>query len=85
MVIREERRFCTPEKLKKLRDLGYSIEGYDREMEKILKAKGFGLPTSDDNGDSYGFIVNYKYIRICLNRADCLAEEIILLHELNLL
>ena len=80
---KDERRFCTPEYLKKLHELGYVIEGSDREMEKILLSKGFGLPKIiDEDYDGYWFNVG-KYIRLNLNRADSLAEEIILLKKLG--
>jgi len=78
------RRVCTSDRLKRLKKAGFDTTGYDRDMESILKSKGFGLPSLTDDGE-FGFTVNHKYIRICLNRADALAEEIILLHKLKLL
>jgi len=63
------RRICTDDRLKKL---------------TILKDQDFGLPSGNDE-DGFGFMVNYKYIRIYLTYADALAEEILFLYKLNIL
>ena len=75
------RRVCTDEKLKILRKLKIETDGYDRSMEKILKQKGYPLPVQLKN-ESWKFVYE-KYTRICLNRADCLAEALIVIKELN--
>lgn len=75
------RRICTDERLKQLRKLGYKTTGYDRDMEKILTEKGYDLPVITEN-DSWKFQTG-KYTRIMLNRADCLAEALIVIKELN--
>ncbi len=77
------RRCCTDIRLKQLRKAGFKTDGYDRSLEDILQDKGFGLPIKDD--EYFTFMINHKYIRYYLNYADCLAEEILLLHELNMI
>lgn len=83
MKITEEipRRICTDERLKQLRKLGYKTTGYDRDMEKILTKKGYDLPVTTEN-DSWKFQA-HGYTRITLNRADCLAEALIVIKEIN--
>ena len=81
------RQCCTDKLLKELRALDFKTDGYIRSLEEILKSKGFGLPVEliDEDGEQYfHFMVNYKWIRYYLNYADALANEIILLKELNL-
>jgi len=78
------RRICTDDRLKKLRKLGFNTNGYERSLEAILKDQDFGLPSGNDE-DGFGFMVNYKYIRIYLTYADALAEEILFLYKLNIL
>ena len=88
LIYREEnyksdRRVCTDSRLKLLRKAGFKTDGYDHSLESILQDKGFGLPVKD--GDSYTFTIESKWMRSYLNRADALAEEILLLRELKLL
>ncbi len=88
LVYREEnyksdRRVCTDARLKLLRKAGFKTDGYDHSLESILQDKGFGLPVKD--GDSYTFTIESKWMRSYLNRADALAEEILLLRELKML
>ena len=80
----EPRRICDKALRVKLRGLGYDIEGYDRQMEKILKSKGFGLPMKNEDG-VFHYMIDWTYLRFDPNYADCLAGEIILLHELKLM
>ena len=75
------RRICTDDRLKQLRKLGYKTTGYDRDMEKILKNKGYSLPVPTKD-DSWKFQAG-KYTRIMLNRADCLAEALMVIKEIN--
>ena len=75
------RRICTDDRLKQLRKLGYKTTGYDRDMEKILKNKGYSLPVLTEY-DSWKFQAG-SYIRIMLNRADCLAEALMVIKEIN--
>jgi len=77
------RRCCTDILLKKLRAVGIKTTGYDRDMEPILKDKGFGLPIQEE--EYWHFMVNHKYQRYCLNYSDALAEELLFLNQLNLL
>jgi len=76
------RRICTDNRLKQLRKSGYNTTGYDREMEKILKDKGYNLPVQIEN-ESWKFQAQ-GYTRITLTRADCLAEALILIKEIGL-
>lgn len=89
LIIKEykPRQCCTDKLLKKVRALGFDTDGYVRSMEEILKSNGFGLPKEyfEDDSQYFHFMINYKWIRFYLNYADALAEEIILLKELNLL
>jgi len=82
------RRVCTDERLNKLKKYNIETTGYDRDMERIIKNYGYGLPTKaskeTDVDECYGFKLK-QYVRITLNYADCLAEELLLLKELNLL
>lgn len=82
---REERRVCTDKLLKRLRKEGFDTNGYDRSMEKILTDKRFGLPILEPEGEYFGFTINHKYQRYYLNRADALAEEILLLRKLGMI
>ena len=75
------RRVCTDEKLKILRKLKIETDGYDRSMEKILKQKGYPLPVQLKN-ESWKFAYD-KYTRITINRADCLAEALIVIKEMK--
>ncbi len=88
LIYREEnyesnRRVCTNARLKLLRKAGFKTDGYDHSLESILQDKGFGLPVKD--GEYFVFTVNYKWMRMYLNYADALAEEILLLRELKMI
>jgi len=77
------RRSCRKELHIKLKDLGVKTSGSDTHMESIIKKAGFGLPSV--HGEQFGFILYGKWVRLCFNYADCLAEELILLKKLDLL
>jgi hypothetical protein len=62
--------------------LKIETDGYDRSMEKILKQKGYPLPVQLKN-ESWKFAYD-KYTRITINRADCLAEALIVIKEMQL-
>ena len=88
LVYREEnyksnRRVCTDARLKLLRKAGFKTDGYDHSLESILQDKGFGLPIKQD--EHFTFTVNYKWMRMYLNYADALAEEILLLRKLKMI
>ena len=76
------RRVCTNNRLKLLRKSGFKTNGDEHHLESILQDKGFGLPVKD--GEHFSFTVDYKWMRMYLNYADALAEEILLLRELKL-
>lgn len=83
------RRRCTKERLLKLKEYDIKTTGYDRDMERIILSYGYGLPSLVNDEESvvqeqYGFRLK-EYVRITLNYSDALAEELILLKELNLL
>ena len=73
---------CDQKYFRKLRNLGFNTDGYIASLEKILTDNGFGLPTPCNGG--FGFLVNYKYIKIYIHYVDALACEIIFLKELKL-
>jgi len=75
--------FCLPHRLAKLIEYGYKTNGSDVELQTIITSAGFGLP-GFENG-YFAFMINYHYIRVLLTYVDALAEEIILLHELNMI
>ena len=85
LPIKEEipRCICTDVLHKKLRSIGFDTDGYEYSLENILKVRGFGLPTKHE--EMFAFMVNFKYVRLYLNYADALANEILLLHELGIL
>ena len=88
LVYRDEkeiipRTVCTDSRLRLLRKAGFKTYGDEHHLENILQDKGFGLPIK--SGDSYTFTIESKWMRSYLNRADALAEEILLLRKLKLL
>lgn len=85
LPIKEEipRCICADHLHKKLRSIGLDTDGYEYSLENILKVRGFGLPTKEDN--MFGFMVNFKYTKLYLNYADALAHEILFLNELGIL
>jgi len=78
------RRSCRKDLHNKLRQLRVKTSGSDTNLESIITKAGFGLPKQYDK-DYYGFVLQGKWVRLCFNYADCLAEELILLKKLNLL
>ena len=78
------RKICDDNRHKKLRKAGFDTDGYVNSLEEILTLKDFGLPSVDIKGN-WGFSINYKYVRVAFNYADCLADEILLLRELGML
>lgn len=83
MTIRP-RRTCRKDLYDKLWSLGIKTSGSDTDMERIITKAGFGLPTIYD-ANYFGFLLYGKYIRLCFNYADCLAEELILLKQLKII
>ena len=83
MISRSEISFCSPHRLSKLIRYGYKTNGSDVELQNIITSAGFGLPGFEKG--YFAFMVNYQYIRVLLTYVDALAEEIILLHELNMI
>lgn len=83
MISRSEISFCSPHRLSKLIEYGFKTNGADVELQTIITSAGFGLP-GFENG-YFAFMVNYHYIRFLLTYVDALAEEIILLYELNMI
>jgi len=77
------RDICTDDLLKRLRKAGFKTHGYSHHLEKILIDKEFGLPSEDE--ECWGFTVEHKYVRLYLNYADALANEILLLNELKMI
>ena len=78
------RRSCRKDLHDKLRKLGVKTSGSDTDLERIITKAGFGLPTKvDDN--YFGFVLDGKWVRLCFNYADCLAELLILLKSLKLI
>ena len=81
----QDRATCTPELLAQIKALGFGLnEGCTTSLERILLSKGFRLPIYIEDW-GYHFMVNYKYMRFYLNYVDALAEEILLLNQLELL
>lgn len=80
------RQYCTPELLKSVRCLGHKTDGYIRSLEKIILDKGFNLPVTEEINEKmyYGFRYG-KTVRLYLNYCDAVANEIIFLHEQNLI
>jgi hypothetical protein len=81
----EPRSICEDFLLKKLLAANFKTDGYTRSMESILKKKGFGLPVWSDEPEGFGFTINNRYTRYYLNYADALANEILLLRDLNMI
>lgn len=77
------RRSCRKELHDKLKDLGVKTSGSDTHLESIITKAGYKLPSA--HGEHFGFVLYGKWVRLCFNYADCLAEELILLKQLNLL
>lgn len=80
------RQYCTPDLLGRVRCLGYKSDGYIRSLEKIIKDRGFNLPGNEDIGGKiyYGFRHN-NTVKLYLNYCDAVANEIIFLHEKELI
>jgi len=86
-VEEHRRRVCSADYLRKLKKLGYGTDGDEGSLEAIIRSKGYGLPGSTkESGDEiyFGFIIN-THVFMHFNYADSLANEIIQLHNFNLL
>lgn len=80
------RQYCTPELLNRVRCLGHKTDGYVRSLEKIIKDLGFNLPGSEEEEQRtyYGFR-HGNIMRLYVNYCDAVANEIIFLHEKELI
>jgi len=78
------RRSCRKDLHDKLKALGVKTSGSDTNLEYIIKKAGFKFPEYYDK-DYYGFVLDGKWVRLCFNYADCLAEELILIKQLGFL
>lgn len=74
--------YCSFERLERLKQAGIKTDGYINELKQIIENNGNGLPTAHEG--AFGFILQ-SYTVICLELVDAMAEEILLLHKLNLL
>ena len=87
VVEEDRRRVCSPDYLRLLKKLGYKTDGDEDSLEAIIRGKGYNLPgyLQQDNSDVYfGFVID-GHVFMHFNYADSLAEEIIELHNFNLL
>jgi hypothetical protein len=78
------RRKCSDELIEILKSVGISTSGEHDDLKSIIISNGFGLPSVyDDN--YFGFVLEWKWVRLCFNYCDCMAEEVLLLKKLNLI
>ena len=94
---------CSPGRMERMKELGIKTSGMDKDMERLIKNAGYGLPSKNVKHipelpegsnepvptprENYGFIFrnHQAYTRITLTYVDALAEELILLKELELI
>lgn len=78
------RKVCTPDKVKRLKELGYKTSGYYPRLEEILDKLNYANPyrkvLNDD--DYFGFCID-GIQWYTMNYADACADKIIFIHEKN--
>ena len=75
--------FCTPERLKLLKEAGFKTDGSISELEQIIVKNDFKLP--GEVKDGFGFILNKKFTRIYIHYVDACAELILMLVEFGMI